>query len=536
MADFFRKLFDQLRGVYGSLNVTQRIVLLLSAVGMIILIALLVFWSRSGERYDVLYSNLSQKDAGAIVEKLKDLKVPYHLEESGTAILVPQEQVYDLRLELAGEGLPQIGGIGYEIFDKTQIGMTDFVQRVNYRRALEGELSRTIQQLAEVKTARIHLVIPEDALFKEDQKQTTASVVITLRPNAKLSKAQIRGIAVLVARSIEGLDERNVVIVDSFGNILTIDDYEPGALATRADAQLEMQRKIESYLTMKTLTMLDKVIGEENVEIRVNADLDFDKVDQHLENVDPDNTVVVSEEIEKGGGAGGDSASNANRQHIITNYEIGRTVEQIERSQGTIKHLSVAAFIDGIWDTVATPDGVRVQYNDRTQAEMDKITGIIKNAVGYNPDRGDYIDVQSIQFKDISAEEQRLIDIQKSLIKEKEDLTRGFQWRDIIPILTYAIPGLIIIFALIIGFRFYLQKSRERAIRERERREREEMERRSQALDQFRRQLPQEAAQMILEHPDVTARLLRTWLASSPRLASGAGGAAPASGRVSVQA
>ena len=233
------------------------------------------------------------QDAGAIAAKLKEMKVPYTLKGDGTTILVPAAMVLDARLRLATEGLPQGGGVGYEVFGNSPLGgMTDFMQKLNYRRALQGELARTIGHIAAVHSARVHLVMPEKALFREQQEKTTASVALTLVPGRHLASEQIRGITQLIASSVPGLDPQDVVIVDDTGQILRKDERTNNL--AQPEAQLAHQRAQESDLERKVQTLLEPAVGKGKVRARVSVTLDFQQLERTEERFDADNPAYAA--------------------------------------------------------------------------------------------------------------------------------------------------------------------------------------------------------------------------------------------------
>ena len=220
-----------------------------------------------------------RKTPRAIVTKLKEKKIPYQLSDSGNSILVPSDKVSELRLELASSGLPQGGGVGFEIFDSKTLGVTEFVQQLNYQRALQGELSRTINGLDEIQHSRVHIVIPKKSLFAEDQLKPTASVILKLKSGRSLRPAQIDGIVHLVASSVEGLNPSDVMVVDNTGKVLSKiqDDAKLGRLS---NSQADYQRNFEKDLTGRVQSMLEKVVGEGKAVVRISADLDFRVVEQ----------------------------------------------------------------------------------------------------------------------------------------------------------------------------------------------------------------------------------------------------------------
>ncbi|HID11236.1 MAG TPA: flagellar M-ring protein FliF [Candidatus Latescibacteria bacterium] len=410
MGEFLKQLSGRIREVWGRLSVTQKIVcgalLLVGVVGLV----LLMVWTTRPE-YALLYANLSQEDSEQITGKLKDRGIPYQFSRGGTAVLVPSEKVYELRMEFASQGIPQMGGVGYELFDKTNLGMSEFVQKVNYQRAVEGELARTIQGMLEVQQVRVHLVLPKERLFAEDQEEATASITLLLRPGAELRRRQVRGIAYLVASSVEGLSPENVTIVDFYGNILSTDlDKDP--TVGLSSSQLELQRNVELYLADKAQTMLTQVLGRGNAVVRVSAELNFERVERTRERYDPENTVVLSEEIEetsdpsRTGGSGTETPGRA--EHTITNYQISKTVEHLVNTVGNLRRLSVAVLVNGVSQT--EPDsGAEQGYIPRSADEMARLAAIVKGAVGFDAGRGDQIEIHSVPFDTSQMDRERAL-------------------------------------------------------------------------------------------------------------------------------
>ena len=385
LTQFFRRLTFRQRVMFGT-------VALVSVIAVSSLVNVI-----NRPSYATLFSNVSPQDASKIVDKLKEKNVPYSLEDGGRSILVPKQQVYDLRLSLAGEGLPQTSVIGYEIFDRTNLGISDFVQKINYRRALEGELARTILELDEVEGARVHIVVPEKALFKEDEKTATASVVLKLKSGKPLRHETIQSISHLVASSVEGLESNNVTIVDSRGVLLS-DNTKPNSLTALSSTQYELEQKVESYLSQKAQGLLEGVVGAGNALVQVNADLDFTQAEKNLEQYDPENTAVRSEQTSEEKSSVSDSLPPSTRTSSVTNYEVNKTVEHIIESVGSIKRLSVAAMINGTQKTVEKNGQKTSEYVPLKQEEIGQLTDIIKRAVGYTPQRNDEISVVNLQF------------------------------------------------------------------------------------------------------------------------------------------
>ncbi len=386
----------------------------------------MVVWSGTPE-FQLLYSNLSLEDAGEIVLKLKDQKVPYEISANGKSILVPKKVLYDTRLSLANEGLPQGSGVGFEIFDNTKLGMTEFVQNVNYQRALQGELSRTINGFDEIESSRVHIVMPSKSLFIEDEEQATASVVLKMRKGRRLNHNQIQGIVHLVSASIGQLEPENVTIVDNKGKMLagSKDDSMAGQLSS---SQLEYQEKVEQGLEKRVETMLEKVLGPGKAIPRISGSFDFRRHERTEETYDPDGRVVRSEQLmntisgtsepqamgvpgvssnmpngestNKTIGNQNDGIPGYQKQDKTVNYEIPKTVSVTVEPMGTLKRLSIAIVVDGDHELVTNDEGESEwKYTPRIPEDLTKIEDIVKRAVNFDSERGDDISVVNIPFE-----------------------------------------------------------------------------------------------------------------------------------------
>jgi flagellar M-ring protein FliF len=399
MAD--QKPESGLKRIYGNLSSGQRLIVGGTVVAVVVAVVIggLVL-SRAG--YSVLYSGLAPEEAGKVLEKLEQRNIPYRLGAGGGTIMVPTGKVYAARIELASDGLPRSGTVGFEIFDKTVFGMTEFLQKVNYRRALEGELSQTIMQMEEVEGVRVHIVVPENALFKEDRQPATASVVLRTNPARQISQRHVEGIAYLVASSVEGLEPDRVTIIDSRGTLLTKGFPDPRGQASDG---LELKQKVETYLEEKAQTLLDGVLGPGSSVVRVSAVLNMERIERNIESYDPETAVIRSEERVENTGSDGQSRSETS----VTNYEFDRSVESIAAEVGNIERLSVAVMVDGRYETATDRDGnANRTFKPRDDTEIATIAGIVKSAVGFDQGRNDYFEIASIAFDRSYLEEQEV--------------------------------------------------------------------------------------------------------------------------------
>lgn len=391
-------------------------------VGVSIIAFALLIMVANRTDYRPLFTNLTSEDAGEIVTKLKEQKVPYRIAADGKAILVPSDKVYDLRLTMASEGLPQGGGVGFEIFDRKNFGMTEFVQKLNYQRALQGELSRTIGQIAGVEQARVHLAIPEKALFKEDEKPATASVVLKVKGQRQLRDTDVQGIVHLVASSIEGMNPEHVTVLDQKGKLLS--KNSPGDAAGKMTASMqEMQRSYERSTEERLQSLLDKAVGSGRSVARVSAVFDFRQVERYEEKYDPE-TVVRSEQrseesmaaataaagvpgvqanLGRAPGGAGATGPTGSKNDETLNYEVSRSTARTIEPVGTLSKVSVAILVDGKYDAPAAgKDGkeAKPKYAPRSPAELQQIEALVKGAVGFSAERGDQVTVANIPFQD----------------------------------------------------------------------------------------------------------------------------------------
>ncbi|MEZ7197942.1 flagellar basal-body MS-ring/collar protein FliF [Pseudodesulfovibrio karagichevae] len=414
MPPFVAEYWSKMQGLWTDRTVSQRILIGGLAAAVVVSFALMIYWMNKPD-YRVLMTNLYPEDASRVVGMLQAQKEDYKLENNGTTIMVPADRVYELRLKVAGEGNLHGQGIGFEIFDEVQIGQTDFVQHVNYQRALQGELARTITEFPIVDKARVHLVIPQKSLFIEDQIAPSASIVLQLKGDGKLEPDEIKGIVNLVSMAVEGLEPKNITVTDMKGHPLYTPEDESTGLAM-SNAQLEHKAGVEAKLQRRILELLGPAVGPEKVIARVNADLDFSQRTVRKETYDPNSAVVRSEtrNEETTNGAANLGASNSpdtnfrgdgftgtqttqdsTRNSRTTNFEIDKQEENIVAPVGQLKRLTVAVIVDGTWQ--ADADGKQV-YVPRSAEEINRIRTLIENAVGFDAQRGDTIEVSNISF------------------------------------------------------------------------------------------------------------------------------------------
>ena len=396
------KSLAALTGIFNKLSLQQKMLLGGIAVITVVMVALMLF-AFNEPVYTTLYSNLASDEAGEVVKYLSNKKIPYKLEDGGNTIAVPKKDVYEVRLALAGKGIPSSGVIGYEIFDKNTIGMSEFMQKLNFKRAIEGEISRTIVQQKGVKSARVQIVMPEKAVFKDQQKDATASVVLDLQRGYKLSQNNIVAISNLVAASVESLEPEKVTIIDTKGHLLSKEPEEEG-LSISSNKQYEIKGKIESYLSKKAQAILDKVLGYSNSDVKVNVDLDFTEVERTLENYDPESQVAVSEQTSKNNTSqlSKQDSNQVFNESTTTNYELSKTIEHVIEGAGTIKRITVAAVINGIQKEVKSGKGTEIINEPRSPEQLKQLEQLIRQAIGIDDSRNDKVSIVSIPFENFT--------------------------------------------------------------------------------------------------------------------------------------
>lgn len=388
--DGIRQIIEKLQGRLGDLTFNQKVLLGAVATASVISVAVFTLWLQKEEK-SVLFTNMSPEDASVALEELAKLDVSAELVNGGTTIMVPENMVHRLRVDLASKGVPSSGTVGFEIFDGKQYGLTEFLQNVNFKRALEGELTKSIESLQGIQSARVHLVLPKPSIFQKLASPATASVVLRLGRGSRLGDHQIQGIQSLVSGSVENLELENVSVIDQNGKVLSVASTDDDA--GRTESQLALRKEVESYLSEKASSMLDQVLGAGRSIVRVDATLNFEKIDRQREIYDPAATVVRSEERQETN----DPSTGGTDENSITNYEINRTVEHIVGDVGGINNLSVAVFVDGHYEPGA--EGGAPVYQPLADEELGQLRRVVQTAVGLNTVRGDQIEIVNMQFQ-----------------------------------------------------------------------------------------------------------------------------------------
>lgn len=411
MAGIAGNFMAQFTSFWAKLERNQRLVLVGGGSLIAVMLVLFIVWAAQPD-YAVAFTGLTEGDAGAVAQHLKEQSIDYQVQADGT-ILVPRSQVFDTRIDVASKGLLQESTVGYELFDTTSaLGMTEFNQKVTYQRALEGELARTIEALDAVALARVHITLPEDALFKDQQKEPTAAITLKLEPRQKLSDEQVSAIKGLASSSVQGLKPKDVVIVDMAGNMLSgllLDDVAKSSADTNSD-KMTAERKYEEQIETNVQAMLVRALGPDRSVVRVKARLGWDAVEIVEQNFFPD-SVVRSEQVttesytgtgEFVGGSPGagsnlpsdqgipsyqamkDTGTNIDYAHTetTTNYEMGSVEEKRKVAGGQLQQLSVSVVVDNVTD----------------EDMLDSLKEVAARAAGVNIERGDQFTLQSIPF------------------------------------------------------------------------------------------------------------------------------------------
>jgi flagellar M-ring protein FliF len=400
------QLLQQLAGIWKQLGFNQRISITITTLAVIGGLIGVAFWSSRTE-YSLLYGKLDQEEAAKVIAALDEAKVPYQISRGGDAIMVPADKVYQTRMQMAGKGIPRGEGVGFEIFDKANFGISDFVQRANYTRAVEGELARTISQLDQVDSARVMIVMPDNQLLSDPSRKPTASVFVRVKGSADLPSAAVNSIRFLVANSVEGLQVNNVSVVDNQGNVLSANE-ESDSISGLSNDQLTARRNQEQYLSKKAESMLEKVLGPGHAVVRVSAEINWDTTTRTDEKFDPDgqvartqtenteDTTSTTAAASAGGspGTGANSAANGDNTNAVaavpvntsqttkkvtsSNFEINKTTSNTVIAAGGLKRLSAAVFV--AQETDGT--GADAKPKPRTTDEINNLKQIVQSALG----------------------------------------------------------------------------------------------------------------------------------------------------------
>ncbi len=430
---------DSLRERFQALTTNQRLFMGLGFAGLVLALGVVLSAGKSSQDYRVLFANVNEGDGAAIVTALQQMNVPYQFTEGGGAITVPQALVYETRLKLAGQGLPKAGNVGFELLENQKFGTSQFVERVNYLRGLEGELARSVSSLGQVKSARVHLAVPKPSAFVREQERPTASVILTLHPGRMLDSPQIAAIARLVSSAVPGMRVQEVSIMDTEGGIL-------GNSASRQEgldpSQLKYTSELEAALNRRVAAILEPLAGKDGFRAQVTVDLDFDERERTSEtfgkNSPPDKAIRSQMSIEASGGKSGSggvpgsltnqpqdpakapitteargdnlrapgsidtgasgSDEGSSRNEKTVNFEVDRAIERIKSSKGQLRRVSAAVVLDYKYEKGAKANATRtVAY---TPQEIQQINALVRDAIGFVQLRGDTVSVANLPFSE----------------------------------------------------------------------------------------------------------------------------------------
>lgn len=477
-----------LRQRFDALPPARKMMAMVMVAVLIAAVAGSLLWSRE-PAYRILFTNLPDKDGGAIVQSLEQMKIPYKLDAG--MISVPSNVIYDVRLKLAAQGLPKAGNVGFELLDNQKFGVSQFAEQVNYQRAVEGELTRSIESISAVDKARVHLATPKQTVFLRDQQKPSASIVLTLHPGRTLDGGQVAGIIHLVSSSIPGMPVANVTVVDQDGNLLSrsADLNSRGNLDQR---QLQYVGQIERGFVERLETILAPIVGKDNVRAEVTAQVDFAEIEQTSEsfkpNSPPNSAAIRSQQtmdqsgksaddaamgvpgalsnqppgaaaapitapVASGASAVGSVASSNSRKEATTNYEVDKTIQHVKQPVGIVKRLSAAVVLN--YKAGKDKDG-KVAYVPFTAAEMTQINNLVREAIGYNKERGDSINVVNAAFAEsMPLEDKPLPDKALNYIQSNAI--------DVLKMLVIAIASLYLLFFVVRPLMKDLTRSRDEA-------------------------------------------------------------------------
>ena len=509
MAEFFAKYKEELQNTWQKLNKGVQILIIILTVIMAGVFGYLIFRGASSN-YQPLFTNLTTDDTAAIVERLDENNVDYQLGGNGNTILVPESEIHRLRLDMASAGLPDQGVVGFEIFNSSDFGTTEFERRVNYYRALGGELSRSIQSISGIEFARVQITPPEESLFLDEEKSATASVMVKLDAGYNMSSERVNAVQNLVASGVQDLPLEEVTIVDTRGNLLS-QPSNSGDNNWSNPQNFSMQQEFESSLKNDLTVLLTKVLGPDNFAVQVNANLNFDQRQSESKTYSPvvdDSGIVRSEErnteTQENGVTGGAPGTDANipqyqgegagegssyeRENTITNYEINERIEQHVYAPGEVERLSVSVMVDQ-------------ETDEETLAQIRNAVGA---AIGYNEERGDVLNITSIAFDD------SLENAAQEAMQARADAERRQMY----------IYGGLILLVLILTSALIIYLYRKKPASERGGQVDISVEEDEEEIDLFepdadqrkRAKIKNELENMIHSDPENAAKLIRSWL------------------------
>jgi flagellar M-ring protein FliF len=433
--EFINRISSQLKDFFSGLSASRKLALGITGGAIALILGALFYWASHQGYQPVTYGSMSAEDSANVMRLLREKKIPFQVDPSGKQVMVPPEYLNDLRLELAMQGLPQASGVGYELFDKQSFGTTSFLNKVNQKRALEGELMRSINTIKGVKRSRVHLAIPEKTAFVEDQKKPTASVVLDLEGGSLLSEKQVFGITHMVSSAVEGMDSANVVILDSMGKELSKNPRD--SLIGLTAEQTDFKRKLEMDYQHRVEEILGKVVGEGHVKVGVTADLDFAAISETQTILDQDGATIRSQQKTNetmdgsrpvASGAPGATSNtpgeqpgvvqqnaiknNTAKSNEIVNYDIPKTVRTTQRPVGVVKKLSVAVLVDSKQVKTTGADGKIETKTEAWSAEkMKEFEALVAGTLALDKKRGDTLEFKNMEFVPEDFEEaQRILD------------------------------------------------------------------------------------------------------------------------------
>ncbi len=442
MEKIFGGIISQFREFYRSLGPTKRTALLASFFVAVVTLGIVIFMT-SGKDYAILLSNVPADQVSTIIDKLNSKNIPYQLQDGGKTVYVPKDFLHATQMQLMAEvGSSKLGTIGLEIFDKQEFGINSYAQKINYQRALQGELIRAINTLSAVKQSKVILALPAKKTIMEESSPPSASVVLELNAGKELSADQVRGIRFLVANAVEGMDVDRVSVLDDRGKMLS--RQNDGATGASNDI-MELKQKVEKDLEARIETILSKIVGQGKIVAKVDAKINHKVVSAVEETVDPDKTAILSQQTQEESldgartnptgvpgsrsnipGAEDNNGQVGFKQDVkkeikSVNYQVPKTVRNIKEAAGSVEKISVAVLIDSVPTTTIGADGKSdTKWNSRSPEEIAKYESLVKNAIGYVASRGDSVKIESIQFQpeDFTESERILTNLEKKKLMQ----------------------------------------------------------------------------------------------------------------------